>query len=342
MKQKRLGWYALYIVMIICVGILLFQMLRQSHPAADAVPGELHFALITPSQEIEESNVFEIAEETAKEFHLDIEFHAFPTVAEQKQMLRVLAETNVDGILLWPISVNDLDYQEELQVLQNTGIPVVVVDRDVAQGMRRSFIGSGTSSDLVVLNQSLKVLKKNSSFLVGNRSGSGNGQVVELLLFEKAEQGQGAVSIERVRDKKLRQMIQTPPEEYQAVDYLRFEGKSAQSLNLKYALISLFTEHDSLEMFFSLDNDLSATAVSVKKSIAYSDHREQNSIRLICYGRYSQYQESLDSGVINGLITSRPDASVSMGIRYLRDICRGFWVPETIDSGIDFLTSGAA
>jgi len=340
MKQRRLGLYVLYIVMITCVSILLFQMLQQSYPATDAGPGELHFALITPSQEIEESNVFEIAEETAKEFHLDIEFHAFPTVAEQKQMLRVLAETDVDGILLWPISVNDLDYQEELQALQNTGIPVVVVDRDVAQGIRRSFIGSGTSSDLVVLNQSLKALKKDASFLVGNRSGSGNGQVVELLLFEKAEEG--TVAVERVRDKKLRQMIQTPPEEYQAVDYLRFEGKSAQSLSLKYALISLFSEHDSLEMFFSLDNDLSATAVSVKKSIVYSDHHKQSSIRLICYGRYSQYQESLDNGTINGLITSRPDVSVFMGIRYLRDICRGFWVPETMDSGIDFLTSDVA
>lgn len=340
MKKSRLGLGALYIIMFVCAGMFLVQLMQQSHAADDVTPGEMHFALIAPAQEIEESDVSETAEKLAEQFHLDIEFHAFSTVAEQKQLLRLLANTGIDGVLLWPISANDTDYEEELQDLQNTGIPVVVVDRDVAQGLRDSFIGSGISSDLVVLNQSLKTLGADVSFVVGNRSGSGNSQVVELLFFEKAEER--TIAIEQVSDKKLRQMIQSPPENYQAVDYLRLEGKSAQSLNLKYALVNLFSEGDAPELFFSLDNDLSATAVSAKKSEAYNGYSEKNSIHLICYGRRSQYQESLNNGVINGLVTSRPGVSVSIGVRYLRDICRGFWVPETMDSGIDFLTLDAA
>lgn len=337
MKKRRLGLYALNIMMIICVSMFLIQMLQQSYAAGDVTPGEMHFALIAPAQEIEESDVSETVEQMAERFCLDIEVHAFSTVAEQKQLLRLLSETDIDGILLWPISANDADYEEELQTLRDAEIPVVVVDRDVAQGLRDSFIGSGISSDLVVLNQSLKTLEADASFVVGNRSGSGNGQVVELLFFEKT--WEGAVAIEQLSDKKLRQMVQTPPEDYQAVNYLRLEGKSAQSLNLKYALVNLFCEGDAPELFFSLDNDLSATAVSAKKSGIYN---ETNSIHLLCYGRRSQYQESLDNGVINGLVTSKPDVSVSIGIRYLRDICRDFWVPETMDSGIDFLTLDAA
>ena len=50
----------------------------------------------------------------------------------------------------------------------------------------------------------------------------------------------------------------------------------------------------------------------------------------------------MESGILDGLVTSRPDVSITIGIRYLRDICRDFWVPETMDSGIDFLTANAA
>ena len=337
MKRWRFGFYALDLVIALCIGALLLQVLQQSGSGGKEEAGEMHFVLIVPSQDSEEGNVRESAERLADQYQLDIEFHAFSTVAEQKQMLRVLPETNVDGVLLWPISVSDDDYREELTALRNAGIPIVVMERDVAQGLRNSFVGSGTSSDLVVLNQSLKSLRDDDSVVVGNLSGSGSSQIVELLFFRKVPSRE--VEEDLLIDKKLRQMAETPPDGYQAVDYMRLEGKSAQSLNLKYALINLFSDEDAPELFFSLDNTLSATAISAKKSSILTN---RISSQLLCYGEVSQYQESLDSGILNSLVTSRPGVSASIGIRYLRDICRDFWIPETMDSGIDFLTSDAA
>ncbi|MCI7742759.1 MAG: hypothetical protein MSO56_10775 [Clostridiales bacterium] len=337
MKGWRFGFYALDLVIVLCIGSLLLQVLQQSGSGGKAEAGEMHFVLIVPSQDSEEGNVREAAERLADRYKLDIEFHAFSTAAEQKQMLRVLPKTNVDGVLLWPISVSDEDYREELTALRNADIPIVVMERDVAQGLRNSFVGSGTSSDLVVLNQRLKLLQDDAPIVVGNLSGSGSSQIVELLFFKKVPLRE--VEDELLIDKKLRQMAETPPNGYQAVDYIRMEGKSAQSLNLKYALINLFSEEDAPELFFSLDNTLSATVISAKKSSILTNKQNK---QLLCYGAVSQYQESLDSGVLNGLVTSRPDVSAHIGIRYLRDICRGFWVPETMDSGIDFLPSDAA
>lgn len=337
MKTGRLGSYALSFVIALCVGALLIQVLQQSGAGRARDPGEMHFVLVVPSQDSEESDVREAVELLADRYRLDIEFHAYSTVAEQKQMLRVLPETDVDGVLLWPISVSDEDYQEELMALQTAGIPVVVMERDIGQGMRNSFISSGTSSDLVVLNQSLKPLGHDHSIMVGNLSGNGSSQIVELLTFKRVPQRE--VEVERLIDKKLRQLVETPPDGYQAVGYIRLEGKSAQSLNLKYALINLFSEEDAPDLFFSLNNTLSATAISAKKSSVLSNKKM---VRLLCYGEVSQYQENLDSGVLNGLVTPRPGISASIGLRYLRDICRDFWVPETMDSGIDFLTSDTA
>lgn len=337
MKRWRFVFFALDIVIVLCIGALLFQALQQSGSGEKEVAGEMHFVLIVPAQDSEEGNVRESVEQLADRYRLDIEFHAFSTVAEQKQMLRVLPQTEVDGVLLWPISVSDDDYWEELTALRNAGIPVVVMERDVAQKVRSSFVGSGTSSDLMVLNQSLKSLRDDDSIVVGNLSGSGNSQIVELLFFRKVLSSE--VEEDLLIDKKLRQMVQTPPDGYQAVDYLRLEGKSAQSLNLKYALINLFSDEDAPKLFFSLDNTLSATAISAKKSDILTN---RISSQLLCYGEISQYQDSLDNGILDGLVTSRPRVSASIGIRYLRDICRDFWIPETMDSGIDFLTSGAA
>lgn len=337
MKARRFGFYALDIIIALCMGALLFQVLQQSGPGEKTAAGEMHFVLIVPSQDSESGRVRESAERLADEYRLDIEFHAFSTVVEQKQMLRVLPKTNVDGVLLWPISVSDEDYREELTALMNAGIPIVVIERDVAQGLRNSFVGSGTSSDLVVLNQILQPLREDDSIVVGNLSGSGSSKIVELLFFKKVSSR--VVGEEFLIDQKLRQMAETPPEGYQTVDYLRLEGKSSQSLNLKYALINLFSEEDAPKLFFSLDNTLSATAISAKKSSILAN---RSSGQLLCYGEVSRYQESLDGGVLNGLVTSRPDVSVSIGLRYLRDICRDFWVPDFMDSGIDFLTADAA
>lgn len=223
MKRWGFGFFALELVIVLCIGALLLQTLQQSGSGEKEEAGEMHFVLIVPAQDSEKGNVRESVEQLADRYRLDIEFHAFSTVAEQKQMLRVLPETNVDGVLLWPISVSDDDYWEELTALRNVGIPVVVMERDVAQEVRSSFVGSGTSSDLMVLNQSLKLLRDDDSIVVGNLSGSGNSQIVELLFFRKVPSRE--VEEDLLIDKKLRQMAQTPPDVYQPVQRLTSQAE---------------------------------------------------------------------------------------------------------------------
>lgn len=333
MRRRQINLYAL------CLMILLSYVIVQYHigkPAkAEAQTAQaLHLAVVAPAQENEDGVAAGTAEALAAEYRVDVEFHTFSTVTEQKQMLRLLPDTGVDGVLLWPISGSDEDYEAELQPLWDANVPVVVVERDVGQDLRRSFVASGTSSALVVLEQEIKSLGSMDTLMVGNLSGSGSNQMAEFLRFSRTDSGM--LDINTIADKKLRQLALTPPEGYYPVERISLEGKNAQSLNLKYGLINLFAAKDAPTLFFSFDNTLSEAAISAKKSVILEG---QAKVRLVCYGTLTQCQDSLDSGVLEGLVTSRPEVSVSIGLRYLRDLCRGFWVPATMDSGIDFWTS---
>lgn len=332
MKRELQRWM-LYLLMAGCLVGLLWQTLQQPDTAGQQEPGERHFAVLVPQSDSANSNVEEVVEQMAREYRLDLELHAFSAVAEQKQMLRLLAKTDVDGVVLWPISASDADYSAEIQALRGADIPVVVMERDVARGARNSFVGSGTTSDLLVLEQSLQALDNPNRFVVGNQSGSGSSQVVEMLVFQRNRFSSDAGG--QTQDNKLRQLAANPPEGYQAVDYLRLEGEETRSLTVKYTLVALFSGDDAPGLFFSLDEALSDTAISAKQSDPLSAARD---VMLLCYGERTEHTEYLDNGILDGLVTSRPGVSAYIAIRYLRDLCRDFWVPAAMDSGIDLLT----
>ena len=324
------------LVTVFTVGLMV-QLLWQNDTTEHTEAAKGHFAILMPVQTSDAGSVHTAIEQLAEEYSLALEVHEFATVADQKQMLRLLPSTEVDGVLLWPISIDDTDYEEELMNLKLEEVPVVIVERDVAQKQRDSFVGSGTTSDLMVLEQSLKGLEDRDCFVVANQSGSGNGQMVEWVIFRKAEWADSVLNT-LPQDQKLRQLAQDPPEGYLAVEQIRLEGDGARSLQLKYALTTLFSEEKDLKLFFSLDESLSTTAISAKKGLSAF---KQANLQLLCYGEKAKQQENLESGILDGLVTSRPDISITVGIRYLRDICRDFWVPKTMDSGIDFLTANA-
>lgn len=86
-------------------------------------------------------------------------------------------------------------------------------------------------------------------------------------------------------------------------------------------------------MFFSLDNTLTTVSAAAKSNILSNN---KLGIQLIGYGDLSEDQSYLDAHMINGVVTSKPDTSFYIGIRYLRDLYYGRWVPSTMDSGINF------
>lgn len=321
------GWRRLRLLTgLFLAAVLMLTAWRFSGGTEDVHTG-MHFVLVVPEQGSGQEWLLSTVEALEDSYDLRLEVQSFPSATEQKRLLRLLPETEVDGVLLWPISVNQDDYKAELQALQESGVPLVVVDRDVQETLRDSFVGSGYKSDLLVLSQSLRSLRSRESFIVGNRSGGDGGQVAELLFFR---QGSVETMAEIPQDMKLRQLAASPPEGYWAADYLLLEGKN--TLQMKQQIEELFTGPQAPDLFFSLDPMLSTAAASVKRELG-----GDCGVHLLCYGDRSS--PDLESGLLDGLVTSLPEVSITIGVRYLRDICRGFWVPDSMDSGITLLTT---
>lgn len=323
MEQRVWRWVRL-LTGLGLAAVLLWTVWRFSDGAESPGTG-LHMALVVPEQGSGGEALLAALEELEEDYELRLELQDFPSAADQRRFLRLLPETDVDGVLLWPISVNQDDYAGEMQALREAGVPLVVVERDVQRTLRDSFIGSGYKSDLLVLSQSLRSLRKNDCFAVGNRSGGDGGQVAELLVFRRA----GAGSLGSVpQDMKLRQLAANPPEGYRAADYLRLEGSN--TLQLKQRLAELFAGAQAPDLFFSLDATLSAAAASAKRDT-------DSGVHLLCYG--GEDLADLEGNVVDGLVTSRPEVAVTIGVRYLRDLCRDYWVPASMDSGITLRTT---
>lgn len=324
----------------LCIGLLacatvLLPTVRQTTGTPPDTAEIMHFVVVAPTRDAQGDTVKKATESLAQQYWLDVEYLNFSTVTEQRQMLRLLPETDVDGVLLWPVSNNDADYQEELSALKDAEIPTVIIERDIGREQRSSFIASGVSSARLVLEQSLSGLPAGGSVMIGTLSGNGQNQTAELVIFKRCDSAQVAPG--EIMDKTLRQLVQEPPQNYQPVQRICLEGKNAQSLLLKYNLINLFSGVDAPALFFSMDSVLTDTAISATKSAALSG---SSHMKLLCFGTEEQHKDSLDEGVLDGLMTSRPEMSAWIGLRYLRDLARGFWVPASMDSGIDFLTPG--
>lgn len=335
MSTRNVYKCALWLLLVVCVMSFALLFLRQIMAGRQAAANSaaLHFIAVLPAQDDGVASVQESIAELAQSYGLQVETHAFSTVTEQRQMLRLLPNIKSDGLLFWPISSNEADYQEELLACRDTGIPIVVIDRDIAADLRSSFIGSGVDSDLLVLNQSLRELSSADTFMVGDRSGSGANQMVELLTFSTEKPENLAFSTQDIQGVKLQQLAETPPEGWYTFTYLHLEGEEARSLQLKYKMIDLFL-NENPRVFFSLDSELTATAASAKSSLLASN----GNVQILGYGTLSENTNYLTNQLVNGLVTSKPELSAAIGIRYLRDICRGFWIPESRDSGINFIT----
>ena len=88
-------------------------------------------ALVVPEQGSGGEALLAALEELEEDYELRLELQDFPSAADQRRFLRLLPETDVDGVLLWPISVNQDDYAGEMHALREAGVPLVVVSKQL-------------------------------------------------------------------------------------------------------------------------------------------------------------------------------------------------------------------
>lgn len=332
-RKNRVSMAVICICLLAIIGltVLFFWQKEQARTHSSSHSGS-HILMLLPGLEAQTEDFRAEAQKTADKYNLQIEVMSLPTVSDQRQMLSLVPQTDVDAVLLWAVSNMDEDYAAELQTCREAGVPVVMIDHDFRdKSLRSSFIGSGMNSELMVINQTLWLTEGNQPILIGAYSYASSDEIYELLIMEKGELSD--FDAEQIWNERLRDFVETPPNDYCASGYIQVRTSEPGALNL--ALIRTMREIDATSLVFSLDESLTyALAVAV-------DTGELEKERLgmvIGYGSGNELEHYMEKGSIQELLVSDVLYSSSIGLRYLNDILRGFYVPPTLDSGVKLIT----
>ncbi len=337
-KQLRQKAASLALFLGLAVILILTALLLQQRSKVPAEAGArhtgAHILMLLPTLEEGREDFRRRANELSDQYDLRIEIMDLATVSAQKQMLSIVPDTDVDAVLLWALTNIDEDYREELTACRQAGIPVVLIDHDFNDHtLRNSFVGGGINSELMVINQMiLWTVENDASILIGSYSYADSSEIYELLRLEKGEAS--GFDLTQLQSARLKSFAAAPPDGYSPRECLRISGQQGTaSLNLK--LLETLWQEEQTGLIFSLDSTLtSALAASVD-----SGTLDKAAVGCIVgYGNQDKLDPYIRSGVIDELIVSDTLYSAYIGVRYLYDILRGFYVPDTLDSGVKLIT----
>lgn len=336
-QQNQVEWFVIWVCLAAIIGLsVLFLHLRGAFDRKEMFEHDgPHILMLLPSMEKTESEEFQAAAgKISDQYGLRIEIMSLSSVAAQRQMLSLVPMTDVDGVLLWAVSNIDEDYVQQLTDCHAAEIPVVMIDHDFEdKTLRSSFIGSGMNSELMVINQTLWSMQGSKPVIIGCYSHTGSGELYELLVMRKEENP--AFDASQVWSERLKAFVGNHPNDYYADQYIQVRTDASGTASLHMDLIETLRQVDAAGLFFSLNETLTGTMAMAIDSGLLSDRAPDI---FIGYGREEGLEKYMDTGIIDELIVSDVLYSSTIGLRYLNDILRGFYVPSTLDSGVKLIT----
>lgn len=335
-RKNRISLVVISVCLLVIMVLVVLFFYQRKHTDTREISSHsgAHILMLLPSLEAHVEDFSAEAKEIADKYDLQIEIMSLSTVGAQRQMLSLVPLTDVDAVLLWAVSSIDEDYAAELQDCRDAGIPVVMIDHDFGdKSLRSSFIGSGMSSELMVINQTLWLTEGDQPILIGTYSHASSGDIYELLVMEKTENPD--FHAEQIWGERLSAFVGEPPNEYHASRYIQVRAADPGTAALNLELIRTLHDIDATGLVFSLDETLtSALATAVEVGTLEKEHLGI----VIGYGSGSEMEHYVEKDIVDELIVSDVLYSSKIGLRYLNDILRGFYVPPTLDSGVKLIT----
>lgn len=319
---------------IVSLVALFFYQRKQTDGQSDTLHSGSHILMLLPALENQLEDFRAEAKKVADQYDLQIETVSLPTVAAQRQMLSLVPVSDIDAVLLWAVSNMDEDYAAELQACQAANIPVVMIAHDFDdKSLRSSFIGSGMNSERMVINQTLWSVKEDVPILIGCYSHASSGNIYELLVMRKQENPD--FNAAQIWNERLKSFVTDRPNDYFADQYIRVQSGSNETASLNMELIRTLQMQEPAGLLFSLDETLTSALTMGLENGALEKERLGT---VIGYGGEDELAHYSNRGVIDELLISDVLYSSNIGLRYLHDILRGFWVPPTLDSGVKLVT----
>ena len=139
----------------------------------------------------------------------------------------------------------------------------------------------------------------------------------------------------QIRNERLRMFVENHPNSYYANTYIQVRADAGGTAALNISLIRTLLRQEPAGLFFSLSEPLTAAMAMAADNGALAAHAPDI---LIGYGGEEELGAYIEPGIINELIVPDVLYSSMIGLRYLNDVLRDFYVPSTLDSGVKLIS----
>jgi ribose transport system substrate-binding protein len=226
---------------------------------------------------------------------------------KQLELLKMAIASDVDGIITCPME--DKEYTPVINDAVQKGIPVITVSTDAPESHRNSFIGANKKSGESAAREFLVATKGQANICI---------LITDQTSFTYMERLKGFQSVIKEHPKM------------KIVTVAEIDNDLLLSTEKVKAILEKEPDINAIFCVSSNNAIAAAKAVSAMK---------REDILIMGYDDFPETLEYIEKGIIYGTITQKSNFIGYLAVKYLRDIRREKWVPNSMDPGIILVTN---
>lgn len=298
---------------------------------AEIQESEMQICLIGKSADEYWEMVRAGAREAGEEMGIDIVYKA-PECEEdidvQIEMIDQAVSCGAQAIIVAPLDADALN--ESLARADNAGIPVLTIDSDVSYEGTKSCISThNASAGALAARQAAAFINENGKIAVIAHSDTSQtarerteGFVHELEGGVSAQEGSSnAITAESTSG-------------YPDIEIVEISNSGGDIQRSREAAVQIIKEEPDLKLIYATNQTATIGACQAIRELGV-----QNQVTLIGFDYFSGAEESITSGVLDGVIVQNPYNMGYLGVRYARNLVQGENVAPRVDTGAILVTA---
>ena len=286
-------------------------------------------AIVPDSSSVDADVIRQEAEVAGERCNVFVDFYPTTTKEEQLQVLQIAVDSDVDGILLYPLE--SIGYTSALAKCVHKDIPVVAISRRPELAVFHSFIGATDKSERMAMLSCVSATEGKGTLMFMDRQVVDGLLCMEVVVLEPIDPDHETVY--QKTKTRVKELVETPFEGYQVRNIAVLNENQASSSNLYSAVQQLLISYQP-DAVFSHAEEVTDVIVN-----CVDNHESLKGTYVIGHGNPKDYLDHLKDGTINGVVTQNDAYSASLGVRFLAQLINGSPMPENADSGITIITA---
>jgi len=320
----------LVLCMVFAVSLVesTYQFLKNTPEDAFSGGKQRIIAVVPGAEDVDIVRIREEVRKSGERYGAYVEVYEAATAAEQQKIIGIAADSEVDGVLLYPME--ESGYGSALERCHDKGIPVVVISQRLEEAVFDTFIGAAETSERMAVLSCVSATGGNGTILVVDRLNSDNQLCMEAAVLEP--EGNHLPPFIPELKTKVSGLVSDPFVGYQVKQVKVIERQQSTAYSL-YTDVYKLLDVVKPDAVFSYDKDITAVIASCLTS---ADNLPD--IYAVGYGDLKESSSHLLNGTLGGLVQQNDAYSAAVGVRYLVQLRKGSVMPSKLDSGFNLIS----